>query len=507
VSETDVAANASVQTSSTFRAFLAEHAWLVIGVLVAILASYGFAMTEYSISIDEEYHMITPQVAAWFEQQRYGIGLIKLLRMEAMPLPFFNMFISCCLLGLAALIWCDVLVRASDGVLAGSPALLAFAIFFATVPSNAYFLTFNTYNLEVGLGHAASALAVHALFRWIFQRGGFGALLLGAVCVLLAISIYQSFVFAFAAGVVAVAAVAIGTGASWRLWLGIVVAGALLDLGAAGLLFGLGRVVAPDQPYLDSLFNWGKLEPDFIVQWITESARRTYVGEAFIGGQSIPMLLLIGLAGCVGVMIRAPVRVLVVAVAVLLAVFPFFLSVAMGTAMPLRSQQTLPIAFGALLILGGLGSAGITWLRPVWLAVSALLLVWHGEANTRLFFSEYRTYQRDLAIADDIADDLAEQGWRGERIALVVVGQLPMPAETLFVSSETFGASQLNWEQGGRLPYFMRQLGYSVEVAGPSRQRAASAEAASMPAWPAPGSVRLQEGLAIVRVGDDAAVR
>jgi hypothetical protein len=484
--------------------FAAGHPWLVVGVIVAMLSSYGFAMTEYSISIDEEYHLISPQVAAWFEQQRYGIGLIKLIRLDAMPLPFFNMFASCCLLGLAALVWCDVFVRASGGKLMQSPALMAFAIFFVTVPSNAYFLTFNTYNFEVSVGHFACAVAVSALYRWVFEQGRWTSLLLGAACTLFALSIYQSFVFAFAAGIAAVTAVAFACGAPWRQWTSFVAAGFLLDLAGVGVTFGAGRILAPEQPYLDSLFNWGKLETDFIVQWIAEAARRTYVGQGFLGGQSIPLALGVGLLGSIGILVRKPSRALVLVLVALLAVFPFFLSVAMGTAMPLRSQQTLPIAIGAMFILAGLATAGLSWLRPFWVGLAALVLVWHGQANTRLFFAEYRTYQRDLAIAEDVVDQLAEQGWRGERIALVVVGQLPTPEEGLYVTSETFGASQFNWEQGGRLPYFMRQLGYSFEVGGPNRRTAAVAAAASMPAWPAPGAVLLQDGLAIVKVGNDA---
>ena len=100
-------------------------AWLVM----AMLLSYGFAFSNFSLSIDEELHLAVDQTYAWTAQGRWGTTFLKLLFGTTFPLPFFQPACAVLVLIGSSLVWCFLFARATGDRLTNSPWLTLFAYF------------------------------------------------------------------------------------------------------------------------------------------------------------------------------------------------------------------------------------------------------------------------------------------------------------------------------------------------------------------------------------------
>jgi hypothetical protein len=472
----------------------------VIG--LSLVASYGFAMTTFSLSIDDEVFLQEDHSRVWITSDRFGIFAIKFALDDVFPLPFFNTFISCLVLGLSALAWCFLFVRASEGRLARSMALIVFAVFFSTLPANAYYLTFDIYNIEVSFGHLFAALGVFSLYVYKVERRSVIFLFLTVLLFTACIAIYQSFVFVLFAGLFAAMMVASAATIARDTVLRFLILGCALILLATVLHFGLSRALRPQQAeYIDVFFNWGKLDRNFIIAWLTRTTLATLSGEGFVGGVSVPIALCAGVAGALTCVFKGRQLLLVPTLMLGLVAAPFLLSLALGTAMPLRTQQTLSLAFGSFFLLFALAFAEWRFTGPILAIVGIWFFFSNGQANTRLFLTEYLTYQRDVVIANEIARRLTDRGWEGEPLAIVATGRLPAQKGRFLVQSETFGGSFLDWDNGSRLPYFMLHLGYTFLGPTAAERQLAQESAKTMPSWPSADSVRLAGKLAVVKLG------
>jgi Glucosyl transferase GtrII len=473
--------------------------WLLAGTLV-----YGFAITNGSLSIDEELGFFLKNPFAWAEQGRWGIWLLKLVFGTFLPLPFFQPALAVLILSGSALLWSFVFTRASDNRLLNSPWLTFFAVVYLTIPLNAYYLSFNTYNVEISCGLVFSALSVLFAWTWQFEQGGRRAFAATAMFSALAISIYQSFTIVCAGGILTAYLLHLTALASLPSSAEIVrksfYLGVPLIVGFAFYL-GVSFVVAPHWSYVDSLFTWGKFDNAFIFHWLWQYVIEFFRGGAFKGGRIVSGLAIAGLLA-LAIMVWRAVRIgSIVPPLILLALFgsPFYLSFALGTAMGARTQQVVPVVYGAFVLLLILQLRLEQRARVLALVATALAVTWNGQANTILFLSEYFAFKRDEAVAHRLAERLSQSGWSGNAVPLAVIGQSPNQPQ-IFPRSDTFGASFFAWDDGTRAPYFMRLLGYPFVSPSAAQWKMALAISESLSDWPRPGSVRFVDGVAIVRM-------
>ena len=492
------------QVVSEANRFVRNSRALLGWLLLAGALSYGFAITNGSLSIDEELGLIFNNPFAWAEQGRWGTWLLKLVFGNFLPLPFFQPALAVLVLSGSALLWCFVFTRASDDRLVNSPWLTFFAVVYVTIPSNAYYLSFNTYNVEISCGLVFSALSVLFAWMWQFEQGGRRALAAAAVFAALAISTYQSFAIVCAGGILTAYLLHLATLTSppssaeilrKSLYLGVP-----LIVGFA-LYRGVSFVVVPHSSYVDIFFNWGKLDNAFIFHWLWQYVIEFFRRGTFEGGRIVSGLAIVGLLA-LAIMLWRAVRIgSIVPPLILLALFgsPFALSFALGTPMGARTQQVVPVVYGAFVLLLILQLRLEQRARVLALVATVMAVTWNGQANTRLFMSEYFAFKRDEAIAHRLAERLSQSGWSGDAVPLAVIGRSPDPPQ-IFPRSDTFGASFFAWDDGGRAAYFMRVLGYPFAPPNAAQWKMALAVSESLSDWPRPGSVRFVDGLAIVRM-------
>jgi hypothetical protein len=72
------------------------------------------------------------------------------------------------------------------------------------------------------------------------------------------------------------------------------------------------------------------------------------------------------------------------------------------------------------------------------------------------------------------------------------------------VQSSTLGASFFEWDGGspGRIMSFMASLGYELIWISPQQRAALRTRINAMPSWPDQGSVRLLDGIVVVKFSD-----
>jgi hypothetical protein len=468
--------------------------------------SYGFAICNFSLSIDEEYALQHNNTVEWLAQGRWGTVLLKNVLRTTYPFPFFQPALAVMLLGASALAWCFAFVEASEEKLERSPWLTLFAVLYLSFPTNSYYLSFNTYNTEISTGLVVSALFALLSFAWVVGRGGQSCLLAAVLLSALSIGIYQSFLVLNGIGITAmllvnkasrkpgaeVSAEVLVRRATW----------CALPLLAGLVLHAAITRFLPTSPYVNEFFNWGKLNAVFIVHWLGSYLAAIVEGRGFIGGWLIWPLLVAGIASmaalCVGPSIQerlvGPIMVLVLLVA------PYLLSFGLGAPMPNRAQQMLPLAYSVFLLVLAVRLNLQQRGRAALMIATGLVMLWNGQANTKLFFSEYMSYKRDEAVAHQVADRLYAEGWQGEPMPLYVRGELSDQRFPHLYSSETIGKSFFGWDGGTRAPVFMRVFGYPLSWPTAQQTSVAAAVAEQMPVWPAKGSVKLFDGIGIVNM-------
>jgi hypothetical protein len=494
--------------------FAGANRSLIVWLLAAGTLSYGFAATNFSLSIDEELHFLSNLAAGWISQGRWGIALTNLILQTIFPLPFFNLALAVFVLCVAALVWCFVFTRVTNEKLADSPWLKLFAVSYVTLPSNAYFLSFNTYNVDVALASLFSAAFALFAFLWAIERRGWLSLILASLFAMMAIAIYQSFLFVCATSVFVTFLLHVESQpASDRPAFGGMVRNLLYSFVPLVAGYALYRAVdfavAPVKTYVDIYFNWGKLDTGFIFGWLWGAILAFFRGEGFLGGVAVLPLIVAG-ATALAIFIWQAVRQsalrhgevfqLLVLLAILLS--PFYLWFALGTPMAYRTQQVLPLAYSATILILVLKLKFQDRWRFLAAVITVLAILWNGQANTRIFLSEYLSFKQDETMAHEIASRLYQAGWTGSPAPLIVVGTYSHAPQRYFLKSETIGGSFFEWDSGRRAPGFMSVLGYSFLWPTPAQQKEALEASAPLPNWPRQGSVAFIDGIAIIKMGE-----
>ncbi len=255
---------------------------------------------------------------------------------------------------------------------------------------------------------------------------------------------------------------------------------------------------------MESYLNWGKLGTSFLVPWLGDYVRSFYGGSYFVGGWIVLPFALVGFAGVI-LLIRGAVRrgrLLQPWMLLFLLISPVLMSLALGTHMPNRTQQVLPLAFGsiALVVPLSLGAARRGGALAVF--VSVMLVAWNAQANTRMFLTKYVSFTRDVEMGHRIADRLLERGWTGgqgcpgdrRRATLCTPRLLHQDRDHRRLILRT------RWGEPGALFHGISDLSIPLDPT-PAERLAAFEAAESMPDWPRSGSVALVGGIAIVKFG------
>jgi MFS family permease len=486
------------------RGFFRDNAWVfILGAGLTAMA-YSVAIATFASSIDEAWHMLDDTTEDWVRQGRPMVPLMKFLLQDTFPMPHVSIVMALAARFLAAMLWAAFFAHAFGRHRVGSGGLLLFLVVFCTLPVIAYNLTYNTVNVEVSLGWLLAGSSAWLAWLAVVDRRGpwFGVAAMGSA--LMAVLTYQDLGFTIIAGVLIAQLGRLltqrdGWGEPQRGYLRRTLllsapAAVALALGAATMYLLSAR-----GGHLDGFVAWGTVEPALIMIRLGAVLLSYWMGLGFVGGWVlIPSVLAAGvlLVAIAPSALRArfwyPLELVV-----LIMLAPFALWFVLGASLPNRAIQALVLVAAGIWLLLDLVLPRRREVAVALVSGALLLAVWNTSINSRLFMTEKLTHETDQMIASQISERLAEAGWDGRPIPVVLAGSRAPGEVEAQVTDETFGQSAFVFTEP--TSDFMRMLGYRLERPTPAQMDAGFIRSVSMPAWPAVGSVLLYDGIAIVK--------
>lgn len=141
---------------------------ILIGSIILFLAIYGYQISNFTLSLDEEFQMSQAKnIVQWCYEGRFSIGILKNFFMAfGMYEPYLSNLIASLIMLLNALLFCCLLDNIKYKNKAHYFSKLVFIAFYMSFPSIVVeFMSFSTYCIEVAFGMTILLCSV-----WLFHR-------------------------------------------------------------------------------------------------------------------------------------------------------------------------------------------------------------------------------------------------------------------------------------------------------------------------------------------------
>ena len=495
-----------------FKQFLRNYRFQLIVAYMIVLVSFGFMLTNHTISIDEETRLAnTGTGLTWITQGRFGIVLLNLLFSPSGDYaPFLWDFLAVSLWFFSGVLSYYILFEQSGFLKNKSAALVIYCAYYATVPLVAgEILAFSMFNLQVAIAMNMTMLAFAFLLQWVLYSKR--ACLLWAISLLtFAVSVYQAFLCVAATMTVAYLLLAFqnGTVRPFKLLMKALPVFAASILLYSAITFLLSAFIQQGGYLADSYLGWRDERAVFYALFATVANVVRLSFGLTIRDLTIYGGLEIGFASCslLAFSILRTIRTSTLkgkaaclALTALLFAAPFSLYLILGTHNTAgRMLLGMPIVqgLGIVMLLEELKSKRV---HLAALLLAGLLLFLNARNMNTLFYYGSVAYRHDVATAHHILHDIQESGADYHQKPVIFIGKHEMD-HVKMVSSGTIGQSFFAWDDGnnGRIADFYNTLGYAFMRPNRAQCSQAAELTKSMNAWPASGSILTTEEMIIV---------
>ncbi|HET6618614.1 MAG TPA: glucosyltransferase domain-containing protein [Dongiaceae bacterium] len=479
-------------------------------------------LASFSLSIDDEVAALREDAAVWVAQGRWLVYLIERFIISQPSLPFLPLF----LFGALASAGYMILVKAHGYQLDKAPVFLLFTLF-AGFPTLYFILNFagNMVGLGAGILLACSSLHLFDGTLRAFAGGGAqyrkeaGRFALQAILGAAAVGAYQSLILLIAAGCCGLFILHALRRPAIPLREIVLVhaylACNLLASMALALLIsrGLQWMLGIEPAYVGQFVRIDQLldKPAWVLDRTVKQYWQVYGGKRAVYGfryWTFPTLILLGMFALLA---RVPRRAacLLAALVYLLGItaVPFALNVITSGFVPFRAMVGVPYVFwffAAAAILSHIPAVRrIAAILIVIVAVQCLYTFSEFQATRRLAF------EHDVQLAAQIYGRISTQvpafdvtkTYRAD-----FYGKQEFKTVYREIEGSTLSASFFEWDGGNphRIAAFMKILGYSNIATVDNATRSALLPVfQEMPVWPAEGSVRVVDGVILVRLGPE----
>jgi hypothetical protein len=494
--------HSKIMVTQTQTQFLVRQAAILFAIFCAV---YFFELASFPLSIDEEMAAFRTDASGWVAQGRWGAYLFETYILPQPVLPF----ITPAIFGVGCVI-AYLLVMDMIGQTELSLTEYACFVIFCGFPTWFFIVEFYSNIAAVGFAFALMTFAV-----WLGRRASashpilyfLGATAAGAV----ALSIYQGLVPAMLTMGIAVAMLRAQRGSDKSLVGEVMRVGLLLacSLAAYAVVQIIFRAfITLRSAYFDSL-----VRPELLLQQpllvlsrtlasVTESIGLDQPGYG-VPLWAIPPLLALGVAAILFGPARQ--RLLMAAAALVALAAPFGINLISGGVVPTRGLIGLPVAIWLFTYLAvGATNSKMRIAGGLMLAVAVFqILVMQASYQA----SSSLAGKSDMLLAASLHDRLtAAPGFDPKvKYALSTFGSRPYPSIYPKPKSSTVGSSFFEWDGGNawRIARYMTLLGFSnVTAASVEQVDRSIARLATMPAWPAEGSIEIDGDIALVRLGN-----
>ncbi|HCC00005.1 MAG TPA: hypothetical protein DEP42_02095, partial [Ruminococcaceae bacterium] len=257
--------------------------------------------------------------------------------------------------------------------------------------------------------------------------------------------------------------------------------------------------------YISGQIMWGHLPVSQCIHHVLAGIYHILSGQTALYNLAFPLMALILIIVSL-IKIRHFYKgyALYLLITAIFILSPFFMIVLMGAEPAMRTQFSLPfvVAFGADFL--------ISLIPPVYKKVRAIIALFcvlitfdQASVTSRLFYTEYARYQKDVAYCTQIANSIDKlELTTTSSLPVVFVGghHIQLNQDTLPV--EGVGTSTLEIESfsPSRTLLFMKTLGYNYIFPTSAQYEKGHQLSTDMPIWPAEGSVQIKDNLVVIRL-------
>lgn len=511
-----------IEDFQSFINYIKKNNLTCFFIIFISLFAYGFPLTNFTLSIDEERALVNnSNVAIWSGQGRFGIALIKLILHYSHTNSITATFLAVSALCLTSIIWAYIFYSIRENASARfDSAGIVISTIFLTFPAHSENIGFSIMSFELGIGWIAIATATFLTSRWVLYKKSKLYLVLGIALVVFATSIYQSYLPVYVCGVIiciilyAVFNKNNGDILSVKNLISMV--GKYIFIGIMSLigykiLDKLVGVFVPPTDYVSGFFAWGKNEPMYIISNLAGNFKSLIKGDIIFGSRiiilSLLAVILLIFIFAIKLLIQDSKRfnALIIVSLIGLLITPFLMSTALGTAVPIRANLVLSLFVASawyLLYIQFKKNA----MRNLLLLFTAYMSFYQAQSLSQLFYGDYSRYQQDVKLANQIGTKIQNLNV-GESPSqpVVFIGSHSQTGEENVIKQEVIGYSFFEWDGGNifRIRNFMKSLGYDFLIPTEEQKNRAIDIARTMPVWPDKNSVALKDNIIIVKLSGE----
>lgn len=501
-------------TLKNFILFLKKNVFLTVITIAVLLLSYGFELSNFVLSIDEEVWSVLSQkemVTAALEDGRWGMAILNVIFPFHKILPFWNDFFSLTGLAFFSFLLCWIMHEFNVDKL----SLIFFATIFISLPINAYVLMFSTVSTKISMGMIFTVLSIILGLNWILTRNNM--YFLGS-CFLItfSIGIYQSLCILYITiiSIIIIVNLIKESSADRTVFLKenckfilsqicIIVPSTILYF----LIMKFCSLFVLSRGYIAEPITWGKIPVIESLYQIKQALidflipGRLYYGSlilpiAIIGfiffvvygfivfnqGRSIFFLSLLAFGGsCIAMIIL------------------------WGRSVPIRILQSLAIAIPFMLICPFFCTKN-KYVKIIPIIILSVIVLWQSSWINDLYYSDYKRLKQDERIAQDIGMSINKMCIKNSnQIPVVYLGKYQGTDMTMIIQDERWGESLLHYTGSkgrDRIQMFMQINGFYHPIATEKDFETASEVSNTMPVYPAEGSIIYYNGIFIVKLSE-----
>lgn len=498
-----------------------EKKWLVFFVILTTVLCFGFTITNFSLGVDDparNYYLFSENVGNMVQQGRLLHLLVNKITHCVQFIPFFTDFTGAVLFALSALLYGTFFQFISQKEI----SLLGISTFCCVYISSSIIAEKYIYQLDVivtMLSFCCSALAL--MYAYCFVKEKKLSLFAKSVCLLMvAIASYESFVFLYICGVMAVFVWQIAINDAHTNFRGLLRDGlkyASILLAAMAVYYGMVYLVQIATGQVGQFERWTIWKDVDIGIW--EKIRRVAISikDSFVKAVRIRYLpiLVFCLFSVIGGAASAWVAICkknpwVLCCFAGLWIGNFLIHFCCGEFLA-RAAQTFCFfsGFVAWLMVEVLGSKGV--LKSVLVAGVGLLVFVQSADMNRWFYTDYVRYKKEEFVIHTLATKLLQEYDVSKPVIFTHYPEDGYLNTELYPGSQVIGKSMLYWSatafEDPQQPFtaeIFRMHGYDF-ILSPTQEQYYSAYEKSdgMPSWPKEGSIQEFDDFIVVNFGEE----
>lgn len=500
--------------------FIKNNTFLLVVTMFFTIFSYGCLLFYYRISIDGETMLSNYEgtLGWWITLERFMLVAIKRITDVNSFNTYSATLLQICMIFVFGVIWSYLVYYFSKS----NKFLWIFPIVFITYPTFSEQFYFVLQGFEVALAISLSAVSIFFISKWILLDYDKIYFLLGIIFMVISFGTYQALVPLYISGALAVFILYyINNNENIKKgrFIEIITKYILSFLLGMFLYKLIGKILikifrnVESTEYLSGQIQWKYNSINECINNIFVYVKDMIWSNNYFSSKLYIVISIILLICSVFYIIkRKNGAILFLLANISFLISPFFLSIAFGSQTVPRAQLQFPlvIAIGTYVILFFLEKGNYKIIKLITAICFCIVAFHQAQITSKFFYSDYIRYQQDVALANKITYKIDEiQAEYDKNYPVVFIGKYEHKLPSSCIKGEAIGASFFNWypeqstwEATDRVLSFMDSLGYNYRFPSEKEMDKGRMNSKNMPSWPNKDSVKLEDGIIIVKLSD-----